>query len=71
MQGLTAGKVSKYGVISAPYFPVFGLNTEIYGINLRIQSEYRKIRIRKNSVFGYFSSSVSVNGNRVSFHLRE
>ena len=25
--------VSKYGVISGPYFPVFGLNTEIYGAN--------------------------------------
>ena len=25
----TAWKVSKYGVISGPYFPVFGLNTEI------------------------------------------
>ena len=23
--------MSKYGVISGPYFPVFGLNTEIYG----------------------------------------
>ena len=23
--------MSKYGVISAPYFPVFGLNTEKYG----------------------------------------
>ena len=38
-----------------PYFPVFGLNTEIYGVNLRIQSEYRKMRTRKNSVFGHFS----------------
>ena len=28
----TASKVSKYGVISGPYFPVFGLNTEIYGV---------------------------------------
>ena len=28
----TAWKVSKYGVISGPYFPVFGLNTEIYGV---------------------------------------
>ena len=27
-----------------PYFPVFGLN---YSVNLRIQSQYRKIRIRK------------------------
>ena len=25
----TARKVSKYGVISGPYFPVLGLNTEI------------------------------------------
>ena len=24
----TARKVAKYGVISGPYFPVFGLNTE-------------------------------------------
>ena len=29
----TAWKVSKYGVISGPYFPVFGLNTMIYGVN--------------------------------------
>ena len=27
----TAGKVSKYGVICDPYFPVFGLNTGNYG----------------------------------------
>ena len=38
----TARRVSKYGVISGPYFSVFGLNTEIYGVNLRIQFEYRK-----------------------------
>ena len=30
----TAWKVSKYGVFSGPYFLVFGLNTEIYGVNL-------------------------------------
>ena len=53
----TAWKVSKYGVISGPYFPVFGLNTEIYPPILRIQSEYRKIRARNNSVFGHFSRS--------------
>ena len=28
---LTARKVSKYGVFSGPYFPVFGLNTGKYG----------------------------------------
>ena len=34
------------------------MNTEVYGVNLRIQAEYRKIRTRKNSVFGHFSRSV-------------
>ena len=29
----------------------------IYGVNLRNQSEYRKIRTRKTSVFGHFSRS--------------
>ena len=38
-------------------FSLFGLNTEIYSVNLRIKSEYRKIRTRKNSVIGHFSSS--------------
>ena len=28
----SAWKVSKYGVISSPYFPVFGLNKERYGV---------------------------------------
>ena len=51
----TLWKVSKYGVFSGPYFPVFGLNTEIY--EDRIQSEYGKIRSRKNSVFRHFSRS--------------
>ena len=35
----TAWKVSKYVVISDPYLPLFGLNTDIYFVNLRIQSE--------------------------------
>ena len=56
----TAWKVSKYGVFSGPYFLVIGLNTEIYGVNLYIQSEYRKIRTRKNSVFGHFSRSAII-----------
>ena len=29
------------------YFPAFGLNTEIYGVSLRIQSKWGKIRTRK------------------------
>ena len=35
---VTACKVSKYGVISVPYFPVFVLNTEICEVNHRLQS---------------------------------
>ena len=50
-------KYYKYGVFSGPYFPEFGLDTEIYGVNFRIQSEYRKIWTRSNSVFGHFSRS--------------
>ena len=33
----TVQKVSKYGVISGPFFPVFGLITEIYLYSDRIQ----------------------------------
>ena len=51
--------MSKYGVFSGPYFPVFEMNTEIYGVNLSIPSKYGKIRTRKNSVFGHFSRSVN------------
>ena len=39
---------------SGLYFPVLELNTEIYGANLHIQSKYRKIPTRKNSVVGLF-----------------
>ena len=60
--------MSKYGVISGPYFPVFGLNTEFYSVNLRIQSEYRKIQTRNNSVFGHFSRSDIVF--RFYYHVR-
>ena len=48
---------SKYGVFSGPYFPIFGQNTEIYSVNLRILSECRKIWTRKTSIFGHFSGS--------------
>ena len=32
--------------LSGPHFPAFGANTEIYGVNLRIQSECGKMRTR-------------------------
>ena len=50
---LTTWKVSKYGVFSDPYFPVFGLNTDSCSVNLRIQSEYWIIGNRKKSIFGF------------------
>ena len=56
--GFTSWKVSKYGVIYGPYFLVFGLNMEIYPVNLRILSGYRKIKENKHfsrSAF-YFNS---------------
>ena len=52
-----AGKVSKYRVISGPYFPAFRLNTERYFVFLRIQSECGEIRTINYSVFGHFSRS--------------
>ena len=35
--------------IWSPHFPAFGLNTETYFVNLRIQSECGKMRTRKTS----------------------
>ena len=39
---------------SGPCFPVFELNTKIYAINLRIQSEWRKKRTRKTPYLDTF-----------------
>ena len=55
-------KVSKYGVISGPYLPAFGLNTERYFGFLGIQSECGEIRTRNKSVFGLFTQC-SCNGS--------
>ena len=50
--------MSKYGVISGPCFPAFGLNTERYEVSQRdIQFKCGKIRTRNYSVFGHFSRS--------------
>ena len=49
--------MSEYRVFSGPCFPIYGLNMEIYGVNLRIQSKYGKIRTRKNSVLEHFLRS--------------
>ena len=47
--------MSKYGVFSGPYFPVFGLNTEIYGVNflysVRIQEDTDQKQFRIWTLF--------------------
>ena len=54
---------------SGPSFPAFGLNAKIYGVNLRIESEYRKIRTRQNSVFGHFSRSNCLGSDTLKFNI--
>ena len=65
---LTFSSASKQKKIGVPnlitdqlVFSVFGLNAEIYSINLIIQSNYRKIRTRKKSLFGDFSFGECLN----------
>ena len=67
---LTSCKVFKYWVFSGPYFTAFRLNTERYSVSVRIQSQCRKIRTRKNSVFGHFSRSVGIKWTLVCFNLQ-
>ena len=45
---LHAWKVSKYGVISGPYFPIFGLNTQRSESPERSESPY-SVRIQENT----------------------
>ena len=49
------GQVSKYGVFSGPYFPVFGLNTEIYGVNLHIKSDTEEYGPEKICIWTLFT----------------
>ena len=46
-----SAKVFEYEVFSGSCFLVFVLNTDVYRVNLSIQSEYGKIQTRKNSLF--------------------
>ena len=54
---------------SGPYFPVLELNTEIYSVNHRIQSEYRKIRTGKNSLFKHILCSDSHSYLQIKYGL--
>ena len=69
---ITAWKVSKYGVFSSPYFPAFGLDTERYGVSLRIKSECGKIRSRKIPYLDTFHAvkkhTHHFNSLKITFH---
>ena len=54
---------------SGPYFSVFGLNTEIYRVNLPIQSEYRKMQTRINPLFGHFLRRTTPKEDKISTWL--
>ena len=56
----------KYGVISGPYFPVFGLNTERYFVYLRIQSEYRTIQTRNYFRFWTLSTQCILSDQSIA-----
>ena len=56
--------MSKYGVFSGPYFPVFRLNTERYGVRLRIQSECDKNGPEKTPHLDTFHTGVIVKVKR-------
>ena len=56
--------MSKYGVFSGPYFPAFGLNREMYRVNLRVQLNAGKYGPKKTpyldtfqAVMGTYSAS--------------
>ena len=64
----TARKVSNYGIFSGPYSPTFGQKTEIYKVNLCIQSECGKIQTIETSVFGHFSRSDNLGERKKGLH---
>ena len=52
----TAWKLSKTEIFSGPYFPIFGLNTEIYGVNI-FRPNIGKYGPEKTPFFRHFSCS--------------
>ena len=49
-------KSVQWRVFSGPYFPLFGLNKDIYGVNLRLQSKHLKIRKGKTPYLDTFKA---------------
>ena len=70
-QCITASKISKYGVIPGPHFPVIGLNTEIHFINCRSQSEYGEIWTRKTPYLDTFYTVYGTKNSILNSNLRQ
>ena len=49
---------------SGPHFPTFGMNTERYGVSLRIQSEYGKMRTRMTPNMDIFYAVKTAYSNK-------
>ena len=60
--------VPEFTVFSGPYFPAFGLSTEIYFVNIRIQSKCGNIRTRENSESRHFSHIVLLRLKKKVIH---
>ena len=54
---------------SGPYFSVFGLNTDSYGVSLRIQSKCGKIRTRKFTNTGTFHAMTTITHFSIVINL--
>ena len=51
---------------SGPYFPSFGLDTERYGVSLRIQSEWGEMRTRISPNTGTFYAIIDILKNNIT-----
>ena len=68
----TAWKVSKYGVISGPYFSVFGMNTEIYSVRTRNNSldTFHAVRLCYSSYETKSNNQITISYNQSIFELK-
>ena len=63
----TAWKVSKYGVFSGPYFPVFGLNTGKYGTAKTLYlNTFHAVRVFKGLLifFPSVAAAIDIEGEK-------
>ena len=53
------------------FFLVFGLNTEIYKVNLRIQSKYKKIRFSRSANFSRHKLYEKITAQKIKFPIKD